>query len=112
VFELLASLSGRDRTGIQTEPMVVAVVGIAKRCHEIANSRQDELQARLESDGSLPKKSDFIEIMMNIWKDSMRILGKKFILTPEIESFVRIYAICVTSRDIVATHCVSLMSHL
>ena len=54
-------------------------MGIAKRCHEIANSRQDELQARLESDGSIPKKSDFIEIMMNIWKDSMRILGKKFI---------------------------------
>ena len=59
--------------------MVVAVVGIAKRCHEIANSRQDELQARLESDGSIPKKSDFIEIMMNIWKDSMRILGKNFL---------------------------------
>ena len=56
--------------------MVVAVVGIAKRCHEIANSRQDELQARLESDGSLPKKTDFIEIMLNIWKDSMRILGE------------------------------------
>ena len=92
--------------------MVVAVVGIAKRCHEIANSRQDELQARLESDGSLPKKSDFIEIMMNIWKDSMRILGKKNILTPEIECFVRIYAICVTSCDIVVTHCVSLMSHM
>ena len=89
--------------------MVVAVVGIAKRCHEIANSRQDELQARLESDGSLPKKSDFIEIMMNIWKDSMRILGKK---TPEIESFVRIYAILtfVGIRVAYLSHCISLLS--
>ena len=83
--------------------MVVAVVGIAKRCHEIANSRQDELQARLESDGSLPKKSDFIEIMMNIWKDSMRILGKNK-LTPEIQSFVRIYATVVTFRDMLVAH--------
>ena len=47
----------------------------AKRCHEISQNRQDELQMRLENDGSIPKKSDFIEILLHIWKDSMRILG-------------------------------------
>ena len=74
-FELFGSLSGRDRKGIRTEPMVVAVCGIAKRCHELANERHDELQARLSTNGEIEEKSDFINVMIDIWKDAIRILG-------------------------------------
>ena len=73
-FELFGSLSGRSREGIQTEPMLVAVTGIAKRCHQMANERHDELAARLDG-AELVKKSDFIEVLIDIWKDSIRIMG-------------------------------------
>ena len=80
MLQFISLTSGRpsDRPEIQTETMLVAVVGISKRCHEIANIRQDELQTRLQNDGSLPKKSDFIQILLSIWKDSIRILGRLF----------------------------------
>ena len=78
LFQFISLISGRvaDRPEVQTETMLVAVVGIAKRCLDIANSRQNEIQTRLLNDGSLPVKSDFIQILLEIWKDSMRILGK------------------------------------
>ena len=48
---------------------------LAKRCHELANERQDELQARLDTNAEVEKKSDFVEILVDIWKDCVRIIA-------------------------------------
>ena len=62
---------------MSSEPFIVAICGILKRCWEISQDHQEELQPKLLDGGELPKKSEFIEIMFSIWKDAIRILGIK-----------------------------------
>jgi len=76
LFEILSFLSiCSARVNISTEPMIVAICGILKRCFEISQQHQKELIPKLTDDGELPKKSQFIELMFSIWKDAVRILG-------------------------------------
>ena len=77
VLKLIAPASARHTAPFATEPMLVAICGIMKRCWEISQNPKykDELRPRLQDGGELPKRSAYIEIMFEIWKNTVRILA-------------------------------------
>jgi len=87
VLKFMGPASSRHKEAFATEPMLVSICGIMKRCWEISQDHKDELQPRLVDGGELPKKSEFLEIMFSVWKDAVRIFANilGYFLTPQIK---------------------------